>query len=166
MWWEPRELVDEEGGFSLVEMMVVVLVIAILMGIAVPTFLMARQQANDAVVEMNLRSALVAARVYFLEAQNYGVDIEELQKLEPSINWTELPLEGAVDPTTIYVEAHDEQAEGDTVVVGGKTNQGKCLYLKEHRGAKQAGIFLLETGTSSVCPALKPHELDSLDTVS
>ncbi len=38
---------DDEKGFTLIELMVVVLIIAILIAIAIPTFLGARNKAND-----------------------------------------------------------------------------------------------------------------------
>ncbi|MHB8512537.1 MAG: prepilin-type N-terminal cleavage/methylation domain-containing protein, partial [Actinomycetota bacterium] len=38
---------SEESGFTLIELMVVVLIIAILIAIAIPTFLGARQRAQN-----------------------------------------------------------------------------------------------------------------------
>ena len=49
---------EREGGFTLIELMVVVLIIAILIAIAIPTFLGARTRAQNRAVQANLRNAL------------------------------------------------------------------------------------------------------------
>ena len=48
---------DEDEGFTLIELMVVVLIIAILIAIAIPTFLGARQRAQDRAAQSSLRNA-------------------------------------------------------------------------------------------------------------
>jgi prepilin-type N-terminal cleavage/methylation domain-containing protein len=49
-----------EEGFTLMELMVVVLIIAVLLSIAVPSFLAARGRAQHRAAEASLRNALVA----------------------------------------------------------------------------------------------------------
>ena len=51
----------EQGGFTLIELMVVVMIIAILIGIAIPAFLGARKRAQDTAAKSNLRNALSSA---------------------------------------------------------------------------------------------------------
>jgi len=51
---------SDEDGFTLVELLVVVLVLATLVGIAVPTFADQRRSAWDAAVRSELRSAMIA----------------------------------------------------------------------------------------------------------
>jgi type IV pilus assembly protein PilA len=53
---------EREGGFTLIELMVVVLIIAILIAIAIPTFLGARTRAQNRAAQASLRNALVAAK--------------------------------------------------------------------------------------------------------
>src|SRR5437868_905299 len=53
---------DAEEGFTLIELMVVVLIIAILIAIAIPTFLGARTRAQDRAAQSSLRNALTAAK--------------------------------------------------------------------------------------------------------
>src|SRR3712207_5936350 len=51
-----------EEGFTLIELMVVVLIIAILIAIAIPTFLGAQNRARDRGAQSDLRNALTAAK--------------------------------------------------------------------------------------------------------
>ncbi|MGE0877960.1 MAG: prepilin-type N-terminal cleavage/methylation domain-containing protein [Acidimicrobiia bacterium] len=53
-----------EDGFTLIELMVVVLVIAVLVGAAVPTMLGARTRGQDGAAKSNLRASLEVAVSY------------------------------------------------------------------------------------------------------
>ncbi|MGE0878254.1 MAG: prepilin-type N-terminal cleavage/methylation domain-containing protein [Acidimicrobiia bacterium] len=66
-----------DDGFTLVELMVVVLVIAILLAVAVPQFLGAKARAHDGAVKSNLRSVLSVASSY--AAANAGLFPNETQ---------------------------------------------------------------------------------------
>src|SRR5688572_32982021 len=77
----------EEGGFTLIELMVVVLIIAILIAIAIPTFLGARKRAQDRAAQSNLRNALTAERTYYTDNQAYTAGATALAEIEPSLEF-------------------------------------------------------------------------------
>ncbi len=54
-----------EEGFTLIELMVVLLIIAILLAIAIPTFLGVTASANDRATQANLTSAAEELRVFY-----------------------------------------------------------------------------------------------------
>lgn len=60
-----------ERGFTLIELMIVVSIIAILAGILIPNFVTARAQAATAACESNLRSVATAAELYYADQQVY-----------------------------------------------------------------------------------------------
>ncbi len=61
----------EEHGFTLVELLVVLVVIAVLLAIAVPAYLGYRQRAADHAAKANLRAAMPAAEAYYAEHETY-----------------------------------------------------------------------------------------------
>ncbi|MEY3019299.1 MAG: hypothetical protein RLZZ272_283, partial [Actinomycetota bacterium] len=61
-----------EDGFTLVELLVVVVIVAILAGVAIPTFLQQRERAWESAVRAELRSAVVALESYRAESGAYG----------------------------------------------------------------------------------------------
>jgi type IV pilus assembly protein PilA len=61
-----------DAGFTLIELMVVLLILAILLAIAIPTFLGVTKSANDRAVQSNLNTALVNAKSIFqTNSQSY-----------------------------------------------------------------------------------------------
>ena len=64
-----REMKDEDG-FTLIELMVVVLIIAILIAIAIPTFLGLRERAQNRAAQSDLRNALTAAKAFYTDNEH------------------------------------------------------------------------------------------------
>src|SRR5437867_3976994 len=90
----------EEKGFTLIELMVVVLIIAILIAIAIPTFLGARKRAQDRAAQSSLRNTVTAAKAIFTDKEDYsGADNTALTSNEPSLSFS---ADGAsADPTSV-----------------------------------------------------------------
>src|SRR5437660_9790630 len=83
-----KRLDREEQGFTLIELMVVVLIIAILIAIAIPTFLGARQRAQDRAAQSSLRNALTAAKTIYTDKQDYNdATAAGLLTVEPSLTY-------------------------------------------------------------------------------
>lgn len=60
-----------QRGFTLIELMIVVAIIAILAGILIPNFTHARAQAQTAACEANLREIATAFELYYADLQVY-----------------------------------------------------------------------------------------------
>jgi type IV pilus assembly protein PilA len=127
--------VRDEEGFTLIELMVVVLIIAILIAIAIPTFLGARQRAQDRAAQSNLRNALTAEKTYYTDNQKYTNDVAAggaLVTIEPSLTYAADAIPAATG--TVYVAKATTTTTDDTTVLGIKSASGTCFYIKDVTG--------------------------------
>lgn len=70
--------VRRNAGFSLIEVLVVVAIIALLAAIGIPQFIAYRNRAIDAQMKSDLRNAAVAVESYFAKRSVYPASISEV----------------------------------------------------------------------------------------
>ena len=120
----------EEKGFTLIELMVVVLIIGILIAIALPTFLGARKRAQDRGSQSNLRNGVAAAKTFFTDKSSYlGYNVATATAVEPSLKWvvTTDPLTGGL-PNTVDIEV---ATKTDLTLIG-VSDSGQYFCLKDN----------------------------------
>ena len=80
-----------DAGFTLIELMVVLLILAILLAIAIPTFLGVTKSANDRAAQSNLNTALLNAKAQYQQnSQAYPASatlVTALSSAEPSLTF-------------------------------------------------------------------------------
>jgi type IV pilus assembly protein PilA len=90
MWpWTPRarRKAAEDGGFTLVELLVVLVVLAILLVIAFPTYLGFQKRAEKRTSSVNVRMAITAAEAYYVDHKTYsGMDLPALRAIDQGLS--------------------------------------------------------------------------------
>ncbi|MDA8400007.1 MAG: type II secretion system protein [Actinomycetota bacterium] len=124
---------DTESGFTLIELMVVLLIMAILLAIAIPTFLGVRHSAQDRATQSNLRNALNAVKQLYTKdgAASYsGVTTTALASVEPSLTF----VNGAISATNPgrQVSFSVTGASGQWIMLAGWSPDKKCWYVEDN----------------------------------
>ncbi len=116
-----------EEGFSLVEVLVVMLIVGILAAIAIPAFLNQEKRAQDSAAKSMSRSAASAALAYSHgDAGSFtGMTIGELRGIEPSLNDS-----GGVQAVTAIVGTPG----GETFTVTTQSKSGTYFTLTRDNG--------------------------------
>lgn len=122
-----RERLNKDEGFTLVELMVVVLIIAILIAIAIPTFLGARRGAQDRAAQAQIRNALVAEKAFFVDNNTYTETAADVTALEPN-----LTIDGAgLTGVALQLNA----ADSDVVCLTMRSESGNWYRIWESAAA-------------------------------
>jgi type IV pilus assembly protein PilA len=122
-----RRRKGSEEGFTLIELMVVVLIIAILIAIAIPTFLGARQRANNRAAQSSLRNALTAAKTIFTDNNDYSTaGATAVSGVEPSLTFVDHAV-NSTGPKVVSVKAVSA-TQWDAAVWSAS---GNCYYIQD-----------------------------------
>jgi type IV pilus assembly protein PilA len=130
-----RKRMQDDKGFTLIELMVVVLIIAILIAIAIPTFLGLRERAQDRAAQSDLRNAMTAAKAFYTDDETYtGFNVAAAEATEPSLNWVAGAPTADTDQTGI-----DDGTTGTTARFLRHSASGTFFCLQDVNGVTGYG---------------------------
>jgi type IV pilus assembly protein PilA len=173
----------EDAGFTLIELMVVLLILAILLAIAIPTFLGVTKSANDRAAQSNLNTGLINAKSIFQQnSQSYALGATaaslsssmatSLGSAEPNLAFSAAAVTAGLSPATISVSV---AADGNAIVLAEQSKgTSNCWYVVDNSAVEStttngawtvtgfpvtAGTYYGEaknTGTAPTCSASAP----------
>ena len=95
-----RRLSRDQRGFTLIEVLIVILVIAILAAIAIPTFLGKRSHADDADAKSNARNLVSFVDSCYTRSEDYSKCATQAETEEGGIPWGDQPGQAQVTIAT------------------------------------------------------------------
>jgi prepilin-type N-terminal cleavage/methylation domain-containing protein len=134
---------DDDRGFTIVELLLVILILGVLMGMTIPRLTIVRQQAREAAMKMNLHNVQVVIEEFHAEKGYYAEDFyedgygaffpggifnDQLGTL-PTNPWTGRQM----DPDEFNPEDYDVEADLSNTGEGGPNDQfgyesGEIIY--------------------------------------
>ena len=133
----PRRSTLEEHGFTLIELMVVVLIISILIAIAIPQFMGARTRAENRATQSDLRNGLTAEKTVYADKQAYYLNSAAVKAAESSLPWG----------TQLLVQVGTNANPNDTVCLSEKSASGTWYAIGDiatRAGAVDAGTYFTD----------------------
>jgi type IV pilus assembly protein PilA len=131
------ELEGAEAGFTLIELMVVLLIMAILLAIAIPTFLGVKGSAQDRAVQSNLTNALTSAKASYANGDAYAtaasLEVSSLSADEPN-----LTFETGNATTGSNNVAVNVSADGQQLLLVAYSQSGTCWAVVDNEGTTAA----------------------------
>jgi type IV pilus assembly protein PilA len=132
-----------EDGFTLIELMVVILIIAILIAVAIPTFLGLRRGAQDTGAKTSAVTALKAAKAIFSSDDSYAnVTPATLRNAEVSVIY----VNGATASNGSLIASVDVPS-ASRFVASVYSASGTCFFIRDD-DVNGTTYATLNTGTA------------------
>jgi len=150
----------DEDGFTFIELMVVLLIMLALMAIAVPTYLGARNHANNRSAQTELTEATSAAETVYQSGQTYAVTggattmAADLGKSTPNLTFT---TSASTKNNVISVSVGGTAGEpGSWIAMVTYAADGKCWGVFIPDNQKELYSKVTESPSACIAPTTAP----------
>ena len=144
---DARAAQRNEAGFTLIELMMVIFIIAILIAVLIPVFIGATSRARDRATQSSLHNAVTAAKSVFSDKADYTLATPgTLTTQTGGITF----VSAATAPSgqnTVSVAP----VSASYIVLGGLSKSGECFYVADD--ASGAGTLYAKLGGAGGCAA-------------
>ena len=146
----PIRRTTDQDGFTLVELMVVVVIIALLVAIAVPSFLGLQRRAQNRGAQSSLRDAFTAARAFHANEDSYaGFDALDGEDIEHTLLWAD-------GPANAHRQVNIEAATVTEVTLTTLSSSGEIYCIADSSTAPTGAVRGIGDATSYAdCLALE-----------
>lgn len=129
-----------EEGFTLVELLIVIAVIAVLATIAVPVFLGERQKAQDAACKSLVRNAASVIETGYVDARTFvptvtGMLPANLKALEPSTTFVVRATAATAPTANASALTVNYTGTATTYSIGARSASGKTFGMVVNKGS-------------------------------
>jgi type IV pilus assembly protein PilA len=142
-----RERLNTEEGFTLIELMVVVLIIAVLVAIAIPSFLGFRNRAQDRSAQADIRNTLLGEKAVWTDVGAYTESEADLKEWEPTL---EINNSASTD-AGVFVDK--SVASNDNVVCLVQASVSGNYFAVFEDSSATGGTFYGSGSTAITCPS-------------
>jgi prepilin-type N-terminal cleavage/methylation domain-containing protein len=172
-----KERRQDETGFTLIELMVVVLIMGILMAIAIPTFLSTQGSANDASAKSNATNVFTGEKAYFEDNLAF-IDASTTAPhngiaLDSGLPWGaqgQATVKGTVTAQVLTNANGANSAEinavpwtGQTLLIEALSKSNNCFYIADDETTTPPTIAYAESsggcladGANLIFPSVSP----------
>jgi type IV pilus assembly protein PilA len=141
-----RRRTTSQTGFSLIELLVVVLILVILAAIAIPVYFSQREKALDSAAKTIVRNAMVAAESAYVETHDFsaiaGSDLAEIETSIAFVDGANAAIAPTADAGASKVNWCGTGAE--TYEIGSLSRSGKTFGVAVNKDAGGSTMFYVD----------------------
>ena len=143
-----------ESAFTLIELMVVLLIMAILLAIAIPTFLSVTNGAKKTATQSDLTNALESATALYTKSTSFPV----VAGTQPAAETTFLGDMAATQTTIKFVTQTTSPTAGKNVLSAWDANTGSVAVFSGKDGASVAWVAAINESSTPITIGLNTFQ--------